>query len=453
MRHRLREGAFWLYHRHVRRTNLRELRELFRQSERWDLERLRVFQTEGLRALLSHCAANVPYYADLFREYGLDAERVREPEDLRRLPFLTKEIIGRQFERLLSRDVDATRLKLNSTSGSTGSSLLFYSDRASRVSQALQLRADEWLGLQLFDRELRIWGAHWDVSALRQALPAAQNFLLGRQIVSGYRLSDEGVADCLERIRRFRPRLLHSYPSILYLLASRWQGAPPRGLEAIRSAGEKLFDFQRARIEERFGCKIFDFYGARDIPIVAQECEAHAGLHVNMEHVVLEVVDDSGSPIEEGEGELVLTHLANRIMPFVRYRIGDRAHTRASPCPCGRALPLLLEVTGRTFDVLLLPNGNRVGGTFWTLLMRSGASEELVKSFQVVQRSRTRIAVIYVAREALPEGEEWRLRGLVLEHGGPELELTFERADEITPTKGGKWRFVVDEWGGAGEGR
>ncbi len=439
----MRESAFWLYHRRIRRTNLRGLLDEYRTTQYWTEDQLRDYQMAALRRLLTHCAEKVPYYKLLFRQLGIDPRQMKEPEDIRSIPLLTKETIKANLDSMITEGVDKTTLRLNSTSGSTGASLYFYSDLKTRTCQALQLRADEWMGIGLFDPELRIWGARWDVSALAKVVPRMQNAFLRRRVLSGYRLSDEDVAGCLALIRRTRPALLHSYPSILYLLASRWTGEPPRGLRAIRSAGEKLFDFQREKIEERFGCRVFDFYGARDIPIIAQECSAHQGLHVNVENVVLEVVDESGQPLEEGEGDLVLTHLNNSVMPFVRYRIGDRAKITRRRCPCGRGLPLLEEVTGRGFDVITFPNGNRVGGTFWTLLVKSGEGAKHVGAFQVVQTDPCSIVVRYSGESALPPSEEDRIRSCVEEYSGPKLRLEFQHVQEISPTSGGKWRFVV----------
>ena len=82
------------------------------------------------------------------------------------------------------------------------------------------------------------------------------------------------------------------------------------------------------------------------------ECEKHNGLHLMMENIFLEVVDKKGIPLVEGEGDLVLTHLHNRAMPFIRYKIGDRARISGRSCSCGRSLPLIEEIIGRSFDVI-----------------------------------------------------------------------------------------------------
>jgi phenylacetate-coenzyme A ligase PaaK-like adenylate-forming protein len=155
--------------------------------------------------------------------------------------------------------------------------------------------------------------------------PGLKQKMKSTLVLSGYRLSDRDFRNFTEVISNFKPYLLTSYPSILFAFASfiRKEGLNVE-LKAIKSAGEKLHDFQRSFIEDVFKTKIYDFYGARDMPMVAMQCGHDSGLHQMAENVIVEVLDDTGNPLKEGEGDLVITDFITTysLYPLL---LGDRA--------------------------------------------------------------------------------------------------------------------------------
>jgi len=356
---------------------------------------------------------------------------------------LTKDIIRENQTELLSTSFGEKYLKPNSTSGSTGTNLKFYSDRKTSHTQAMLFRNHDWMDLDFFDKEATIWGASWDVNKAKQFLTSVKNKLKGNILLSGYQLSDEMLMNYHKIFSDYKPRLIRSYPSILYMMADFYERKNLKFQpKAIESAGEKLHSFQRGKIEEVFKTKIFDFYGARDIPLIAQECEYHKGLHIMIENVYLEVVNDYGMPIEEGEGELILTHLNNKAMPFIRYKIGDRARISKRVCSCGRSLPIIEEVIGRSFEVIEFPNGNKVGGSFWTLVMRSVPG---IRNYQVIQNGIDHIKINYI-----PEGDNIQvnlenLKNRIAAYSGPGLKIEFIEVKDIPVSIGGKFRFVISD--------
>ena len=142
------------------------------------------------------------------------------------------------------------------------------------------------------------------------------------------------------------------------------------------------------------GAPVFETYGSREFMLMGAECSVHQGLHLTTENLLLEVLDDAGQPVAPGtEGNVVVTDLTNRGMPFIRYANGDRAVLQPGACPCGRGLPRLAAVVGRQLDVLQTPEGGRLPGEFFPHLLKELPA---VQRFQVVQEQLTHVQCIFI---------------------------------------------------------
>ena len=438
----LKKSAFYIYHQFFKRDKFFEYTEFLNRSQFWGREKIEQYQWQLFTEMLEYAYRQVPYYNQLLKNHGLSPSDIRDPEDLRLVPILSKKEVEENFCQLKANGIEAWRIKPNSTSGSTGTNFRFLSDKGAQIRSALQKRCYDWMDIDYLEKKIIIWGAAWDVKRSKKIASTIKAFVKSQLLLSGYHLSAGDIADYYHLMLSFKPRLLISYPSIFNELADVFSrhgfNYQPH---ALQTGGEKLHLFQRESIEAVFNTKIFDFYGARDVPMIAQECEEHNGLHIMAENVLVEVVDEEGNPIDEGEGDLVLTDLHSRVMPFIRYRIGDRALITKRACNCGRGLPLLQEVIGRSFEVIEFPNGNRVGGSFWTLLLRS---EPGIKEFQVVQKDIDTIQINYIPDHTKIKKFDGFLEKLHRYSGG-KLKVNFNKVDAIPRTKGGKLCFVFSE--------
>ena len=303
------------------------------------------------------------------------------------------------------------------------------------------MRMHSWLNLGHYPKVLKVWGASWDVKSATQRKKALQAWLKATKVISGYKLSDDDIHNVFKTLKSYRPEELVSYPSILFILAEKFKEfGYVYHPKAIKTGGEKLYQYQRELVEEVFGCKVFNHYGSRDIPGIAQECDVHDGLHMNMENHIMEVRNKDGKISPTGEGELIVTHLHNYASPFIRYCIGDLVKISGRQCTCGRNLQLIDEVIGRTFDLLEFPNGNRVGGSFWTLVMRS---VEGIQDFRVMQHSNQKIEIQYTKSDTRNNLDFTTLKARIHEYSGPQLEILFSEKEELELTKSGKIQFVL----------
>lgn len=438
----IRETAFYIFHRYFKRDDFFKLAGFFNQSQYWDRERILDYQWNMFLDLLEYSYENVPYYRQMFKKKGILPGNINTRKDLTKIDILTKEIVRSNFDKIKAHNITKASYKFNATSGSTGENFNFLSDK-SIIRSALQKRCYDWMGIDYLDKKITIWGAFWDVSKSQKFESSIKRFIKRGLVLSGYNLSEKDIEKYYVLMLKFKPKLLVSYPSILYNLAQVFDdNSFNYNPISIQIGGEKLFQFQRDYIEKIFKAPVFDFYGARDIRLIAQECDKHEGLHIMAENVLVEVLDENDQPIDEGEGDLVITDLHNKVMPFIRYRIGDRAVITKGKCSCGRGLPLLKEIIGRSFEIIEFPNGNKVGGTFWTIVLKS---EPGIKSFQIIQKDINHILINYVPYSDIEISSLDGFIRRIRKYAGADLKITFKEVKNIPLTKGGKFRFVISE--------
>lgn len=414
------------------------------RSQWWSREEIEAYQFKLFKDLLRHSYDNVPYYRSLFNRIKLHPDRITCRNDIQRIPFLTKQDIRNHYDNLIAENIDKRRFRRNSTSGSTGETTHFLRDRcADKLRLPFLARAYSWMGVRLFDPSVVLWGAPFDVVQPQGLIERIKAMLRTRVVLSSYNLNEEDMHKYYEFITRYRPKLIAGYPSPLAFFAEFLQHSHliyhPR---AVLTSAEKLYPHQRAIIADVFQCKVYDFYGARDAPAVAQECEKQEGLHIFSEYVLVEVIDSEGRSVRDGEGDIVITNLHNYVMPFIRYKIEDEGIITSRKCSCGRGLPLLEEVKGRTFDVVRFPNGNSVGGTFWTLLFRS---ERGINKFQVMQERIDAVEIKFVAEPDFDARVLEHFEAQIREKAGNEVTINFSQVERIPRTRSGKYRFVISK--------
>lgn len=422
---------------------MRRLAEM-EQSQWLSLEEHQVRQLAALRNLTAYGEAHCPYYREAWRELGLSAAGLETLEDFRRWPVLERETIT--ANRLEMRaQVPGLKLIKKSTGGSSGVPLQFDLDWASNdAKMAAAHRGYAWAGARLGTKQFYLWGGATGKQSLRQRWKdAIYHGLYRRKIVNSFRMSDEHVGWYLEQLNRHRPDAIVAYVNPLYQFARLLEerGERPFSPGTIVVGAEKLHDFQREVIERVFGTRVFETYGSREFTLIGAECEEHAGLHVTMENLLVEVLEEDGTPTAGGVvGNVVITDLTNYGMPFVRYRNGDRAVAGWGACSCGRGLPLLREVVGRQLDMLRTVDGRLVPGEFFPHLLKDYAA---IRRFQVTQETLDRVVLRVMVSPAWNAGDRIGIEAACREVLGPEVSFEVEEVGDIPLTALGKHRVVV----------
>ncbi|MBB5018888.1 phenylacetate-CoA ligase [Chitinivorax tropicus] len=408
-------------------------------------EAIRALQLDRLRAFLTDCGQHVPYYRDLFAKLAFDPVAITSLSDLARLPILTKDIIRREFEQLKSSQAEP--MKLFSTTGSTGDPLRFFISNT-RVSHdvAAKWRATRWWDVDIGDREMVIWSSPIELTK-QDRVKQLRDWLLRSRLVPSATLSPADMARFVEAIRRFKPAMLFGYPSSMTLIAQHAEKQGVRlddlGIKVAFCTAERMYPHQADTLKRVFGCPVANGYGGRDAGFIAHACP-QGGYHITAEDIIVEVVDEQGLPLPAGvPGEVVVTHLYSTGFPFVRYKNGDVAVLDDAQCACGRGLPLLKEVRGRTNDVLLAEDGSMVHDVAIAMVLRDMPG---VIAFKVIQETLHHCRLQLVRDERFQTvSSELSIRDTFRARLGQGVKLDIEYVAAIEPEKSGKYRYVVSK--------
>nr|CCF78705.1 Capsular polysaccharide biosynthesis protein CapK [Rubrivivax gelatinosus S1] len=430
-------------HERLKRHDSVAVRRALEASQWWPPERLEALRVERLRALLVQAGRHVPYYRELFAAAGFDPAAVTAVADLQRLPFLTKAVVRAQGERL--RHEQAEGLARFNTGGSSGEPLIFFIGRE-RVSHdvAAKWRATRWWDVDIGDPEIVVWGSPIELGA-QDRVRAWRDRLLRTELLPAFEMSEAKLDGFVAAIRARRPKMLFGYPSALSHIARhaerRGQRMDDLGIAVAFVTSERLYDDQREAISRLFGCRVANGYGSRDAGFIAHECPS-GGLHLTAEDVIVEIVAPDGRVLPPGQsGEIVVTHLATKDFPFIRYRTGDVAVLDTARCACGRTLPLVREIQGRSTDFIVAADGTVMHGLALVYVVRDLPG---VRGFKIVQHSLQRTEVQIVA----DEGFDRPARAAEIQAGlrrrlGAGVQVDVNYVDAISPEKSGKYRYVV----------
>jgi phenylacetate-CoA ligase len=387
-------------------------------------DELLALQRDKLHKLLVYAYQYVPYYRRTFDQVGFRPDEVlADLASLRKLPLLTKATIRENFDDMLTTESQRrARMSRHTTGGSTGHPLIFMEDTNFRDYFTADVhRHLGWGGWEFGQPHAYIGGGSFEVSKMQ---------------------SMRAFANCT---RRRRPRLLYGYASTLHHFAKfvRQNNFDDIQFQSVSSSAEVLYPPQRQFIEETFGCKVLDRYASLELGALGSQCQFQTGLHVSVESVYIEILDDNGQPTRPGEpGDIVVTNLNNHGMPFIRYCIEDiGAWHMDDTCPCGRALPMLELIQGRRIDMFKTKDGRTIWGGFASPLF----GMEGVKRFQVVQKSLDLIVVRIVKEGELDQTQLDTIGRTVKIALGDDVEVRFEFPEEIPVLDSGKYRYAISE--------
>ena len=401
-------------------------------------------QIRHLREFLVRIGNDVPYYRELFQSIEFDPAGLRSLRDLQRLPLTGKADIRANMERLKAEN--AGPLEKFSTGGSSGEPLIFYRGKE-RVSHdvAAKWRATRWWDVDIGDPEIVVWGSPIELGTQDRVRLLRDKFLR-TELLSAFEMSNANMLQFTQRIRKFKPRMLFGYPSSLALMAeyvaNNGYKVDDLGIKVIFVTSECLYDHQRKAIEDSFGAPVANGYGGRDAGFIAHQCP-EGSMHITAEDMVVEIVGEDGEVLPSGErGEIVITHMRTGDFPFVRYRTGDVGSLSEQACSCGRGLPLLAEIEGRSTDFIKAADGTVMHGLALIYVLRDIPQ---VEEFKIIQNSVASITVQLVTSSSDTEPLEKIVTDQFRRRLGDTLSVNFDYVSRIEREASGKFRYVVSQ--------
>ena len=419
--------------------------EHYHKSQWYSSSQLRVIQEEKLFALLNHAAKNVPYYRKI-----LDASKLTSSSSLEYLtsiPILKRSLLQDEFPNHSSDSSAGFTGHIQSSGGTTGQPVKYYlDDRLKIIGKAIERRGDfEWTHTRPHCRKAVLWGR----AEKNRRFPLLRGFLNNRWKYHAHKASENDLAAIAKSLSIIRPELVMGYSSMLgkmaeYLLQKGSSNIHPK---AILATAEVLTEETRALAMQAFGCKVYNRYASSEFGLIASECE-NGHLHIHAERLVLEIIKN-GKPAPPGEeGEIVITDLDNYAFPFLRYATGDIGAISPFPCSCGRGLPILKKLSGRTADYIKTPSGISVLAVETFTAFRTVCSDHEIKRVQIVQPALDTIVARLITGDGYSTAMEDKIRSILFElcfDNTGIKQIDFEYVKELVVAPSGKIRFYISK--------
>jgi len=418
----------------------------FLQTQWWTPDRISELQVKKLRKLIDHAYRNVPYYREIMDKNKIKPEDIKSKEDLKKLPITDSATMKKNFRsgKALATNIEEYFPKKSHSSGSTGSPIINYRGRVSRViSGALMKRFHFWMGINSLNcKEVLLWGRPYMASWIQKRIRSFRRYLNNITQFDTHGWDTEDYLKCLTLIKKTKPDLIRGYAASIFLLGkiAKEHNIYDVKPKSVCTTAQTLFPEQRKVIEESFKTKVYDQYGGSECHMIACECDTHESYHIQDEHVIVELLESKEFP--SGIKKIIITDLDNYAQPFIRYENGDLAETMSTKCSCGRGLSTLKSIIGRTQDIIRTKNGH-----FFSMHPFTGLflNFDGIDHFQIIQKTKESILIKIVKNNNLIGKDlkiiKTKLNNLLKDS----LSYSIEFVDHIPKDISGKHKIVISE--------
>ena len=420
--------------------------EEFEKTQYMTKEKIAERQFFLLKNLLSHAYRNCQFYTESFDKAGFHPNDFKTLEDIKKIPFLTKQDIQQHLKQLRAVNYKDNQLLLNQTGGSTGSPLKFYVDRERLHSRkASTFRHDRWAGWDIGVKIAVLWGHQKDFLPQQNWKNKIRDDYYERKLfLDTSHITAERMTSFVKQLQTFQPEIYLAYANSMYLYARYIKEnciSDYNRPKAIITSAEVLTPEQRKIIEEVFDCKVFNRYGCRETSIIASECSAHNGMQISSETLYLEFQQKEKDVAADETGKIIITDLLNYGMPLIRYQIEDAGIPLKGDCPCGRTLPRMDISGGRVTDFLVTSERKVISGASMTIYFM--AVIEGIAQAQIIQNLVDELTLRIVKSRLFSAATEKEIQQKVSEYFGTAMKYRIEYTDKIESTKSGKYRFSI----------
>jgi len=425
---------------------MNELENLIKQldeSQWWELDKLQKLQERQLLPLVKHHAKNTPHFNMRLAANGLTPNSLLSLQGLKRLPPFTKRDIQKAGGDFATKNIPKNHLPLGEaqTSGSTGTPVKLPKGRLTTLFwQAHVIRDHQWYNRDYSGKlasiragfteylEADTWGGPVPIlygSGPAIALPVSMT--IGKQ---------------LEHLDKFQPNIMIVHSGVLTGFVSEWErkGFSLSELKHVKNVGETVHDSLRERLRAVAGLEIEDNYSCSEVGSIAIQCPISGLFHIMCENLIVEILNEDGSPTLPGEiGRVVVTDLYNSAAPMIRYDVGDHAEV-GEPCTCGRHTPTLKRIMGRNRRLFIRADGSK----FWPQAHQFKLSKfTKVLQWQIIQHSINDIEYKMVTAQEITEEQRTSMEKLLGDVMGFPDQVRVSRYADSIPTPNGKYEETI----------
>jgi phenylacetate-CoA ligase len=377
-----------------------------------------------------------------YRKSDVYPKRIDTKEEIYQLPILAKQDVRENLNYLYSKDL--AKAVWSHTSGTTGTAIIFPLTREIfQREYAFRQLHYSWGGVSLDQRDKIVSIAGHKVVSINKDKPPfwVTDYINNWLYFSSYHLSEHNMRSYIVKLDRFNPKMIHGYPSSLFLLAIGYEkyGNGSLSLKSIYSSSETLLESQRRKIEGVFGVKVFNWYGTSEMNVNIVECE-YGELHLKCEHSFVEILNTNNKPCKPGEtGRIISTNVGNHYFPLIRYEVGDSITlSKVQKSKCGRSGILVEQILGRNEDYILTPNGRLVGR-----LDHIFKDTLNIKESQIQQDIQSEVILRIVPDLNFNKTEEYLLIKEAKHRLGKDMKIIIEKVNHIKRTSNGKFNFII----------
>lgn len=395
-----------------------------------NMEELKKIQEKMVKTIVQFAYHNTRFYKEKFKKAGIHPSDLKTLDDMKKIPISTKDEVRSSPESLHAAGYNEKNCVFRKTTGSTGKIIPILQDKEAYF----HFNA---VGFRMFWD----WGYRpWEKIMIIRHESDRKSFFEKLGLVRRYYVPIATPEEELVKImKEINPKVLVAYPSTVKAIMNVLEeGDLKSSLKFIMLNSEILTEQVRNQTKETFKCDVFDEYSTYEVDSIAHECPLH-GFHLDADNVLVDFLDDNNEQVSCGErGNIVVTSLVNKAMPFIRYELGDIGVPSNETCVCGRSFPLMKLVEGRVDDFLVMPTGELVSPR---KVVTSVEVTEGIEEFQIMQEKKDYLKIFMKRNEKYtPEGERKMMERLqkVLTEG---VKVEVEHVDKVPRTKG-KLRIV-----------
>jgi phenylacetate-CoA ligase len=378
------------------------------------------------------------YYSNYYKALGFYIDRENPVESLKKFPVLTKSLLKKNTESILTQPKES--LLKNGSSGSTGEqTIIYWSKKEQTINRATQLLWWKWANYTIGDRLIQT-----GITPVRKGLKKYKDFFFRTHYVHAFSHNPSKITSLLKSLNPNKEYVLAGYASSLFVFS---KIAKENNIHfKVKSAiswGDKLFEHYKKSIQDVFDCKTYETYGSSEGFMIGSQKDLDF-LYIMSTNVFVEILDDDGNEVEDGQlGHVVVTNLNGFAMPLIRYKIGDLAiKLPKTKYPKTRALnlPIFQKIIGRDTDIIKTPSGN-----YMVVHSFTGIFEHIpeIKQFCVIQNDLSGIEILYIKDVHFNDLVLDKIKTEIFSYIQEPFQVYFKEVDEIKATPSGKPQLII----------